>query len=150
VFGRQTPDGWPDRADAWMNTGAILNRINFGLSLAAGQVPTARLQAWPQMDSLKSLSRPQQVDGVIKSLLGGEASSATREVLLTGENPMLSKADSSSMEMAAPPMRGRQPGEKGQPGGRGAQLRGFGMPVNLKGLPQVVGLALGAPEFQRR
>jgi hypothetical protein len=102
------------------------------------------------MDSLKSLSRPQQVDGVIKALLGGEASSATREVLLTGENPMLSKADSSSMEMAAPPMRGRQPGEKGQPGGRGAQLRGFGMPVNLKGLPQVVGLALGAPEFQRR
>jgi uncharacterized protein (DUF1800 family) len=151
VFGRQTPDGWPDRADAWMNTGSILNRINFGLSLAAGQVPTARLQAWPQMDSLKSLSRPQQVEGVIKSLLGGEASSATREVLLTGENPMLSKADSSSMEMAAPPpMRGRQPGEKGQPGGRGAQLRGFGMPVNLKGLPQVVGLALGAPEFQRR
>ena len=26
-----------------MNTGAILNRINFGLSLAAGQVPAARL-----------------------------------------------------------------------------------------------------------
>jgi uncharacterized protein (DUF1800 family) len=29
IFGRQTPDGWPDRGDAWMNTGAILNRINF-------------------------------------------------------------------------------------------------------------------------
>ena len=42
IFGRQTPDGWPDRGDAWMNTGAILNRINFGLSLAAGQVPGAR------------------------------------------------------------------------------------------------------------
>ena len=150
VFGRQTPDGWPDRADAWMNTGAILNRINFGLSLAAGQVPTARLAMWPQMDSLKNLSRPQQVDGVIKALLGGEASAETREVLLTGENPMLAKADSSTMDMPAQPMRGRQPGEKGQPGGRGAQLPGFGRPVNLKGLPQVVGLALGAPEFQRR
>jgi len=35
-------------------------------------------------------------------------------------------------------------------GGRGA---GAGRPlpqVNLQGLPQIVGLALGAPEFQRR
>jgi len=31
-----------------------------------------------------------------------------------------------------------------------AQIPGFGRPVNLKGLPQVIGLALGAPEFQRR
>jgi len=158
VFGRQTPDGWPDRADAWMNTGAILNRINFGLSLAAGQVPTARLAQWPQMDSLRSLPRAQQVDGVIRSLLGGEASAETREVLMTGENPMLGKADSSSadlgMEMAPQRGRGQRPppagGGKGQPRGPAAQLRGFGQPVNLKGLPQVVGLALGAPEFQRR
>ena len=57
IFGRQTPDGWPDRGDAWMNTGAILNRINFGLSLAAGQLPTARLNDWPQYDSLRTLPR---------------------------------------------------------------------------------------------
>jgi len=31
-----------------------------------------------------------------------------------------------------------------------AQIPGFGRPVDLKGLPQVIGLALGAPEFQRR
>ncbi len=27
IFGRLTPDGWPDRGDAWMNTGALLNRV---------------------------------------------------------------------------------------------------------------------------
>jgi hypothetical protein len=110
------------------------------------------------MDSLRSLPRAQQVDGVIRSLLGGEASAETREVLMTGENPMLGKADSSSadlgMEMAPQRGRGQRPppagGGKGQPRGPAAQLRGFGQPVNLKGLPQVVGLALGAPEFQRR
>jgi hypothetical protein len=157
IWGRQTPDGWPDRADAWMNTGAILNRINFGLSLAAGQVPSARLALWPQMDSLKGLPRKEQVDGVVRSILGGEVSNETRQVLMTGENPMLGKADSTQADdMAMAPMRGRggqqRPGagEKGQPRGRGAQLPGFGRPVNLKGLPQVVGLALGAPEFQRR
>src|SRR5262249_60601959 len=37
IFGRLTPDGWPDRGEAWMNSGAIMNRINFGFRLAAGQ-----------------------------------------------------------------------------------------------------------------
>ena len=41
-------------------------------------------------------------------------------------------------------------GGKGFPRGRGAQMPGFGRPVNLQGLAQVVGLALGAPEFQRQ
>jgi uncharacterized protein (DUF1800 family) len=38
-FGRQTPDGWPDRADDWVNAGAMINRVNFGLALASGRVP---------------------------------------------------------------------------------------------------------------
>ena len=42
IFGRQTPDGWPDRSDAWLNSGAIMNRVNFGLRVAAGQVPGVR------------------------------------------------------------------------------------------------------------
>jgi uncharacterized protein (DUF1800 family) len=163
IFGRQTPDGWPDHGDAWMNTGAILNRINFGLSLAAGQVPDAPLNNWPDYASLSTQPRAQQVDGVIKSMLGGQASTETRQVLMSGENPMLSKSandvngmaildDSASMMMggrgAQKPIKGEQ--GKGFPRGRGAQIPGFGRPVNLQGLSQVVGLALGAPEFQRR
>src|SRR5581483_9766874 len=46
IYGHLTPEGWPDRGDAWMNTGAILNRINFGVRLAAGQVPGVRLVNW--------------------------------------------------------------------------------------------------------
>jgi uncharacterized protein (DUF1800 family) len=157
IFGRQTPDGWPDHGDAWMNTGAILNRINFGLSLAGGQIPGAQLRNWPQFDALRTQPRAQQVDGVIKSMLGGQASTETREVLMSGDNPLASAqpAESDTMSMAgAAPGRGagRKPG--GLParlgGGRGGQVPGFGRPVNLQGLPQVVGLALGAPEFQRR
>jgi hypothetical protein len=163
IFGRQTPDGWPDRGDAWMNTGAILNRINFGLSLAAGQLPTAKLNNWALYDSLRALSRSQQVDGVVKSMLGGQVSVETREVLMSGENPMLARAgaasdihgmaviDSGTMMGGGRAGAGRQPvknqGVKGLPR---AQIPGFGRPVDLKGLPQVVGLALGAPEFQRR
>jgi uncharacterized protein (DUF1800 family) len=163
IFGRQTPDGWPDHGDAWMNTGAILNRINFGLSLAAGQIPAARLTDWSDFASLNTQPRAQQVDGVVKSMLGGQVSPETRQVLMSGENPMLSKPvanDANGMailDSTSMPMRGRggqRPikGEQGKgfPRGPGAQIPGFGRPVDLHGLPQVVGLALGAPEFQRR
>ena len=158
IFGRQTPDGWPDRGDAWMNTGAILNRINFGLSLAAGQVPTARLAQWPEMNALRGQPREAQVDGVIKTILGGDVSNETREVLITGENPMLTKAAPDSNPMrpdSSQMMTGRQrplgnPGLPLGPGRPAARLPGYGRPVNLQGLPQIVGLALGAPEFQRR
>jgi uncharacterized protein (DUF1800 family) len=159
IFGRQTPDGWPDRADAWMNTGAILNRINFGLSLAAGQLPGARLTSWEPYESVRTLSRAQQVDSVVKYMLGGKVSTETRQVLMTGENPMLSKAaNDANPDSNLPMMDGRglarqsakDAGGKGFPRGRGAALPGFGRPVDLKGVSQVVGLALGAPEFQRR
>jgi uncharacterized protein (DUF1800 family) len=151
IFGRQTPDGWPDHGDAWMNTGAILNRINFGLSVAAGQVPGAQLANWPDFSTLRTQPRAQQVDGVIKSMLGGQVSAETRQVLMSGENPMLEKQTATDVKGMAiidstPPRQMRQD----LPRGRGAQPPGFGRQVNLQGLPQVIGLALGAPEFQRR
>jgi uncharacterized protein (DUF1800 family) len=34
----QPPTGYPDRADAWVNTGALLNRMNFALSLVGGHM----------------------------------------------------------------------------------------------------------------
>jgi uncharacterized protein (DUF1800 family) len=38
LYTYQAPTGYPDRAEAWVNTGALLNRMNFGLQLAAGRV----------------------------------------------------------------------------------------------------------------
>jgi uncharacterized protein (DUF1800 family) len=162
-WGRQTPDGWPDRADAWMNTGAILNRINFGLLLASGRLPGAPFRNWPSADSLRFAPHQQQVDGVIRAILGGEASQVTRDVLLTGENPLLSKAQADSLaattvsdDAGMGPGRGGRagPGASARGGTRGARA-GLGAgalsrPVYLTGLQQIVGLALGAPEFQRK
>ena len=162
-FGRQTPDGWPDRADAWMNTGAILNRINFGLLLASGRLPGAAFTNWPYADSLRNAPHAQQVDGVINTILGGDVSQVTRDVLMTGENPFLKKTQSDSLannanDMASNSMNNSRGGRGGnvlargkQPGGRGALgAAALTRPVTLAGLQQVVGLALGTPEFQRR
>ncbi len=34
----QAPTGFPDRGSYWINTGSLLNRMNFGLALAEGKV----------------------------------------------------------------------------------------------------------------
>jgi uncharacterized protein (DUF1800 family) len=162
IFGRQTPDGWPDRGDAWMNTGAILNRINFGLALAAGRVPGASLATWPNSATLRNETQAAQVDGVIKALLGGQSSTETRSILLSGENPFvkrLGSATDSSGDVMAPPASDDMMPERPRHAGDVVQRNGFpranaanalNRPVQLKGLAQIVGLALGAPEFQRR
>ncbi len=162
MFGHQAPNGWPETGEAWMNSGAILNRINFGLGLAAGRFPGASVSHWSEAERLQSASREQQVDAVVSAFLGGQASPDTRQILLSGENPLAAKlaatvvVDSASTNMASmaasaeTPMRGREipPGKNGAP--RAAMGRALGQPVQVHGLAQVVGLAIGAPEFQRR
>ncbi len=161
IFGHQAPNGWPETGEAWMNTGAILNRINFGLAVAAGRLPGAALSAWPLYDSLSRSSRETQVNGVIDALLGGEASPETREILSSGTNPLLAGGTPASTVMPdsggmtgndmTGGARGRgRPAPGGLPGpGRGGR-GGLGRIPALNGLAQVVGLALGSPEFQRR
>ncbi len=72
LFGRQTPDGWPDVAREWMNAGAILNRINFGLALAGGRVPGVITGFVPELEATRSAPREQQVDAVVRVLFGGQ------------------------------------------------------------------------------
>jgi uncharacterized protein (DUF1800 family) len=39
----QAPTGFPDKGVYWINAGSLLNRMNFGLALAEGQVPGVRV-----------------------------------------------------------------------------------------------------------
>ncbi|MBI3792752.1 MAG: DUF1800 domain-containing protein, partial [Gemmatimonadetes bacterium] len=38
LWGHMAPNGWPDAARDWMNTGAILARINFGFAVGANRL----------------------------------------------------------------------------------------------------------------
>jgi len=150
VFGHQTPDGWPETADRWMGTGAILNRINFGLLLASGHLPGANPMTFPGVERVRQAPREQQVDEVVNAFLGGDVSPVTRAVLLTGRNPLLEAAapgESTAAPLTTPDATMSPPPRSGR---RLAQARA-GVPLpQLGGLAQMVGLALGSPEFQRR
>ncbi|HXY29434.1 MAG TPA: DUF1800 domain-containing protein [Gemmatimonadaceae bacterium] len=125
LFGRVSPDGYPTDAAAWLNTGAVLNRINLGITAIGGAVPGASIERWPLAVGLLGQPLDVQVDGVIASILEGEASADTRHILIAGENPLV-PSPQGGMATPAP-----------APGGRPS-------------LPMLVGLALGAPEFQWR
>jgi hypothetical protein len=132
-----------------MNTGAILNRINFGLTVAAGRLPGASLARWSDAERLRNAPREEQVDGVVNAFLGGHVSPDTRQILLSGENPMVAKFAAAPDSSAASMMTEMSlPGQNGQR--RPMTPQTVGQPIQLSGLAQVVGLAIGAPEFQRR
>ena len=114
LFGKLTPDGWPETGDRWMNSGALLDRINLGMQIVQGALPGASVQQWPPWATLEITTLDRQVDGVIEFLLGGSVSRETRAVLTNGQNPL------AKTTIARPTLK------------------------------DLVGLALGAPEFQRR
>ena len=39
LYGSQPPTGYSDKAEAWENAGALMNRLNFALALAANKMP---------------------------------------------------------------------------------------------------------------
>jgi len=171
IFGHQAPNGYPETGESWMNTGAILNRINFGLAVAANRVPGASIDRWPDAGALSVAPRAAQVDAVVNAILGGSASPDTRAILLTGDHPLLAAihatdpaadaagpSSTSPASLAGPPRGGAPAQASASMDGGGDDMMGrrpqgrgeFGRLPDLHGLAQVVGLALGAPEFQRR
>ncbi|HXD47252.1 MAG TPA: DUF1800 domain-containing protein [Gemmatimonadaceae bacterium] len=87
IYGRATPDGWPDQAAAWMNGGALMDRVNFGIQVGSNQVRDIRLSAWQPARALLALPPEQQVDGVISAVLGGDAAPETRRAMLAVQSP---------------------------------------------------------------
>ena len=168
LFGHEAPNGWPETGESWMNTGGILNRINFGMAVAANRLPGATIMGVPGADTLQGKARVAQVDGVVAAILGGAASPDTRRILESGEHPLAAAARQSASSATVDANGGMSDDSAGdaamavarvkannkQGGLLGARAAGrnaiVGAVPQLDGFAQVVGLALGSPEFQRR
>ena len=139
LYGAQPPTGYSMTADAWVNTGALLNRMNFAVQLVSGGQALAapargrganpNPQQQQQRQANRQLPNPQQMRPeqlarmplqVDLQMLAPDTTDATRDRLITmmlaGE---ASEATRTTLSRAETPQ-------------------------------QLVALTLGSPEFQRR
>ncbi len=116
----QPPTGYSDKAETWVNTGALLNRLNFALALSSGKLPGASTDLGglfgPEADADPHMALSRALD----IFLDGQVAAPTREILEQRLNdPQILQARLDD-------------------------------PVKHVNAGLIAGLVLGAPEFQRR
>ena len=57
----QAPTGFPDKGQYWINTGSLLNRMNFGLALASQRIPGIRFN----LASLNQNREPESAEAAL-------------------------------------------------------------------------------------
>jgi uncharacterized protein (DUF1800 family) len=81
LFMCQPPTGYPDTAERWVNTGALLERMNFAISLSENRIPGARVNLQNLLADANTTRQSQVVDHFVKLLLRGQISPQTRETI---------------------------------------------------------------------
>jgi len=120
LYGCQPPTGYSDKAEAWVNSGALLNRLNFGLVLASGKMNGAHVDLAALLGEQSSADPDAVLNRAVEVLLGGQVSPETRAVLAKQlDDPQVLQAM-------------------------------FDDPVKNVDAGLITGLVLGSPEFQRR
>jgi uncharacterized protein (DUF1800 family) len=173
----QAPTGYPDRADQWVNTGALLERLNFGLAMTTNKIRGSTFDVKRATGNIDPSDRQKVMDLAIAALLNGEVSEQTRSVLEKqlkegvsvkgelGSVPPIPRNEEQGEELMADNMQAlpsNQGAGKGQKGignqermerrfeGRGAFRPQPAMSSEELETAKVFGLVLGSPEFQRR
>jgi hypothetical protein len=121
LFYAQPPTGHPDTAEAWMNTGTLLARLNFAVTLAQNRLPGVRVALESFLGDVDR-RRPEAVlDRLLAVTLHGQVSARTRETLVAQLH------DAARVRPTA--------------GSQGAADTDIG---------NLAALVLGSPDFQRR
>jgi len=121
LYGAEPPTGHPDRAEPWVNPGALLARMNFALTLAHGRVPGVQVDLGALTAGVDRRDPRAVLDRLLGALLPGGASETTRAVL--------------SRQLGDPQITRLTPDDRG--------------PADTD-MEILLALVIGAPEFQRR
>jgi uncharacterized protein (DUF1800 family) len=143
-YGYQAPTGYPDTAEDWVNTGALLERLNFAVAVASNRIPGTRVD----LKGFESKDKSKVLDTAIAQILDDDVSAATRSTLLRQINqplPEVNAGDEQPDDVDVPNMRAQ--GQQGARGGRQTRLL---PPSGNPDVFKVVSLVLGTPEFQRQ
>ncbi len=80
LFQHIAPNGYGERQDDWVNSGALLNRMNFAMGLASGRLPGVSVD----LDAVLPATADHEalVSAVDRVILTGRMSEQTRKVIL--------------------------------------------------------------------
>jgi uncharacterized protein (DUF1800 family) len=78
LYAMQPPTGYSMKADAWVNSSALLGRMNFALALTSGKIKGVQVDS----EQLPGRSDPQQALAALENaLLSGDVSKQTDDVI---------------------------------------------------------------------
>ena len=137
LYNYQAPTGFPDKGKYWINTGALLNRMNFGLAFAAGRIPGTSIN----LLALNNNHEPESAEAALtiysQILMPQRNTDATIKRL----TPLIN--DPSLEKKVAGAADKTHANEENEPA-----------PEQVKSdknmLTRVAGIILGSPEYQRR
>jgi uncharacterized protein (DUF1800 family) len=81
LYGAQPPTGWSEKSEAWINTGALMNRLNFALALAANKLPGVHSDVVSLIPAAAASDAGKSVDALATALTGGDLTDATRDTI---------------------------------------------------------------------
>lgn len=120
LFLCQPPTGYSDKAATWVNTGALLNRLNFALTFSSGRLAGTSVDLSPMFGEDASKDPEMALSRSIDLFLGGQVDTQTRQTLESRlQDPQILRAQLDD-------------------------------PVKQVNEGLLSGLVLGTPEFQRR
>jgi uncharacterized protein (DUF1800 family) len=120
LFLCQPPTGYSDKAETWVNSGALLNRLNFAVAIATNHAPGTQVDLSNLFGEGAANDPDAALDRALEAFLDGQVTTQTRQTLESRlHDPQLLPA----------------------------RLEGASDRVN-EGL--LAGLVLGTPEFQHR
>ncbi len=151
LYGFQTPNGYSDKAESWVNTGGLLERLNFGLMLASNRIPGTRVDLKRFASGDSGRDNTQIMDRFLDVIVAGDVTAKTKAALVQHVN------DATPLTIAAPAWPANNDSMADDSLNRPAQ---FGQrqqrqlaraDANITDpVTKVVGLILGSPEFQRQ
>ncbi len=162
LYQYQAPTGYPDTAEHWVNTGALLERINFALALVSNKIPGTRVDLSRFTSSTTNATaadKSRVVDEFANVILQGDISPKTKASLLkqldeAAADPSAAPQPQSPAPANAAAMNAGSPAEAldgplgGRRGLRNQVAANNNAPVTE--VARIAALLLGSPEFQRQ
>jgi uncharacterized protein (DUF1800 family) len=142
LFGRITPDGYADRADQWLSSGAMIARFNFASAIATNRIKGTKIDVARLLSGLDEANKDTVATKLNQLTVFGDVSVGTRRAL---EKTLQSAP---GINQTAP---GQSPPANVAVGfAATAKSQTAPAPASAAYIPELITLLIGSPEFQRR